>query len=90
MLSSWDIKKTTQWRHLGVLSLQYLILPRDGDAARDKLVVEVVVCRVEVHSFDGGELLNVQDVFTVHGSRLPDRERHSQLLKKKQKLNCVN
>lgn len=65
--------KQTQWRNLDVLSLQYLILPRDGDAACDKLVVEVVVSGVEVHAFDGRELLNVQDVFTVHGSRLPHR-----------------
>lgn len=49
---------------------QYLVLPRDGDTACDKLVVEVVVCGVEVHAFDCGELLDVQDVFTVHGSRL--------------------
>lgn len=52
--------------------MQYLILPRDGDTACDKLVVEVVVCRVKVHAFDCGELLDVQDVFTVHGSRLRD------------------
>lgn len=52
------------------LSSQYLILPRDGDTACDKLVVEVIVRGVKVHAFDGGELLDVQDVFTVHGSRL--------------------
>lgn len=52
--------------------MQYLILPRDGDTSCDKLVVEVIVCGVKVHAFDGGELLNVQDVFTVHGSRLGD------------------
>lgn len=50
--------------------MQYLILPGDGDTARDKLVVEVVICGVKVHAFDSGELLNVQDVLTVHGSRL--------------------
>lgn len=58
-----------------IIRLQYLVLPRDGDAACDKLVVEVVVCGVKVHAFDGGELLDVQDVFTVHGPRLRERER---------------
>lgn len=56
----------------GGLSKQYLVLPRDGDTARDKLVVKVIVCGVEVHAFDGGELLDVQDVFTIHGARLGD------------------
>lgn len=55
------------WRHF---RLQYLVLPRDGDTACDKLWVEVVICGVKVHAFDSGELLYVQDVFTVHGSRL--------------------
>lgn len=54
--------------------VQYLVLPRDGDTACDKLVVEVVVGGVKVHAFDCGELLDVQDVFTVHGSRLKERE----------------
>lgn len=54
--------------------MHYLVLPRDGDTACDKLRVEVVVCGVEVHAFDGGELLNVQDVFTVHGSRLKKKK----------------
>lgn len=79
--------KQTQWRHLDVLSLQYLILPRDGDAACDKLVVEVVVSGVEVHAFDGRELLNVQDVFTVHGSRLPHRGTDSHEKEKKKNLS---
>lgn len=64
-----------QWHHLSSLSLQYLVLPRDGDTACDKLVVEVVVGGVKVHTFDSGELLNVQDVFTVHGSRLRERKK---------------
>lgn len=58
-----------------IICRQYLVLPRDGDAACDKLVVEVVICGVKVHAFDGGELLNVQDVFTVHGPGLRESER---------------
>jgi len=53
--------------------MQYLVLPRDGDTACDKLVIEVIIRGVKVHAFDSGELLNVQDVFTVHGSRLKER-----------------
>lgn len=62
---------SSQW----TLSLQYLILPWDGDTACDKLVVKVIVRGVKVHAFDGGELLDVQDVFTVHGPRLRENER---------------
>lgn len=51
--------------------MQYLILPRDGDTPCDKLVVKVVIGGVEVHAFDGGELLDVQDIFAVDSSRLP-------------------
>lgn len=59
----------------GVLSLQYLILPRDGDTACDELVVEVIVCGVKVHTFDSGELLDVQNIFTVNSPRLKDTMR---------------
>lgn len=59
-----------QWHHHNGVRPQYLILPRDGDTACDKLVIKVVVCGVKVHSFDSGKLLDVQDIFTVHGSRL--------------------
>lgn len=58
--------------------MQYLVLPRDGDTACDKLVVEVIVCGVKVHPFDCRELLDVQDVFTVHGPRLRERERRTE------------
>lgn len=51
-----------------------LILPGDGTAARSKLGVEVAVSLVQVYSFNGGELLDVQDILTVHGSGL-DRDK---------------
>ena len=54
---------------LSVLSLSiltYLSLPGDGYAASSKLGVEIIVCLVKVHAFNRGELLNVQDIFTVH------------------------
>ena len=65
--------------------MQYLILPGDGDTACDKLVVEVVVCGVKVHAFDSGELLDVQDVFTVHGPRLRDTGTHREREKDRDK-----
>lgn len=43
----------------------YLILPWDGDAASGKLGVEIIVCLVQVDTLNGGELLNVQNIFTV-------------------------
>lgn len=55
------------------MSLQYLILPGDGDTACDKLVVKVIIRGVKVYAFDSGKLLYVQDVFTVHGPRLGER-----------------
>lgn len=80
---------TERWHHLSGLSLQYLVLPRDGDTACDKLVVEVVVCGVKVHAFDSGELLNVQDVFTVHGPRLRERKRQEEEEWQKRKETTV-
>lgn len=53
--------------------MQYLVLPRDGDTPCDKLVVKVIIGGVEVHAFDSGELLDVQDIFAVDSSRLPGR-----------------
>ena len=49
---------------------QYLILPGDGDTARDKLSVEGGVRAVQVDAFHRGELLNVKDVLTINGLRL--------------------
>ena len=60
--------------------MQYLVLPGDGDTACDKLVVEVIVRRVKVDAFDCGELLDVKDVFTVHGPWLPNREREREMV----------
>lgn len=54
--------------------MQYLVLPRDGDTPCDKLVVKVVVSGVEVHTFDSGELLDVQYIFTVDSPGLPARQ----------------
>lgn len=54
--------------------MQYLVLPRDGDTPCDKLVVKVIVSGVEVHTFDSGELLDVQDIFTIDSPGLPRRQ----------------
>lgn len=62
------------------MKVQYLVLPRDGDTACDKLVVEVVIRGVKVYAFDGGELLDVQDVFTVYGPRLREDKTESKQL----------
>lgn len=43
----------------------YLILPWDRDTASGKLGVEIIVCLVQVDTLNGGELLNVQNIFTV-------------------------
>jgi len=50
--------------------ISYLILPWDGDAASGKLGVEIIVCLVQVDTLNGGELLNVQNIFTVDRPRL--------------------
>lgn len=60
------------WRH--ETFVQYLVLPRDGDTPCDKLVVKVIVGGVEVHTFDSGELLDIQYIFTVDSPRLPGRQ----------------
>ncbi len=52
--SSWDFSTAS-----------YLILPWDGDTASGKLGVEIIVCLVQVDTLNGGELLNVQNIFTV-------------------------
>lgn len=44
----------------------YLILPRDGNTACRKFGVEVIVSLVQIDSLDGGELLYVQNILTVH------------------------
>lgn len=49
---------------------QYLILPGDGDTARDKLAVEGGICGVQVDASHRGELLDVHDVLTINRMRL--------------------
>lgn len=53
----------------------HLILPRDGNTACSKFVVEVIVSLVQIDSLDCGELLNVQHILTVHGPRLEEGDR---------------
>lgn len=67
-------------------SCSYLILPRDGDTSCDKLVVEVVIGGVKVHTFDSGELLDIKDIFAVHSPRLTEEERPGACSEKKKRL----
>lgn len=48
-----------------LVKASYLILPWDGDTASGKLRVKIIVCLVQVDTLNGGELLNVQNIFTV-------------------------
>lgn len=45
----------------------YLVLPRNGHASCSKLLVEVIVRGLQLHSFHCGELLNVQNILAVDG-----------------------
>ena len=54
----------------------YLILPWDGNTACSKFGVEVVVSLVQIYSLDCGELLNVQNILTVHCPRLREGNDH--------------
>lgn len=53
----------------------HLVLPRDGHAAGGHFAVKRLVFGLDLDSFNGGELLDVQHVFTVNGLRLKDRQR---------------
>lgn len=53
----------------------YLILPWNRYRACGKLGIEVVICLVQVHSLDSWKLFNVQHIFAVHCSRLPQGKR---------------
>lgn len=45
----------------------HLILPRNGHTSCSKLLVEVIVCGLQFHSFHCGELLDVQNILAVDG-----------------------
>lgn len=56
----------------------YLVLPRDGHTPCGKLLVEVVVCRLQFDTLDCGELLDIQHIFAVNSLGLEGgRERGS-------------
>lgn len=44
----------------------YLILPGDGHTACGKLLVEVLVCGLQIHTFNCRELFNVQDILAIN------------------------
>lgn len=69
--------------------MQYLILPRDGDTPCDKLVVKVIVGGVEVHAFDSGELLDVQHIFAVDSSRLPEKKKEKRRMMEKHEATAT-
>lgn len=50
-----------------MLVLTHLILPRNGYASCSKLLVEVIVRGLQLHSFHCGELLDVQNILAVDG-----------------------
>lgn len=56
----------------------HLILPWDGNTACSKFGVEVVVGLVQIYSLDGGELLYVQNILTVHCPRLGEGNDHEE------------
>lgn len=50
-----------------VLVRTHLILPRNGHTSSSKLLVEVIVRGLQLHSFHRGELLDVQNILAVDG-----------------------
>lgn len=55
----------------------YLVLPGDGHTARGKLLVEVLVCGLQIHTFNCRELFNVQDILAVDGLGLRRKRQES-------------
>lgn len=55
--------------------LPYLILPGHRHATCVKLAVEIIIDLIKDHSFNRGELIDVQDVRAVNGSRLVERRK---------------
>lgn len=53
--------------------LPYLILPGHRHATCVKLAVEIIIDLIKDHSFNRGELIDVQYVRAVNGSRLVER-----------------
>lgn len=53
--------------------LPYLILPGHRHATCVKLAVEIIINLIKDHSFNRRELIDVQDVCAVNGSRLVER-----------------
>lgn len=44
----------------------YLILPGDGHTTRGKLVVEVLIGGLQIHTFNCRELFDVQNILAVN------------------------
>lgn len=62
----------------------YLILPWDGNTACSKFGVEVIVSLVQIDSLDCGELLDIQNILTVHCPGLGEgSDRHDKGWKKR-------
>lgn len=53
-------------------------------------MIEVVVGGVKVDAFDSGELLDIQDVFTVHGSGLREDEQEQTQGGRQSNNECLN
>lgn len=54
------------WR----IRLFYLILPWNGHAAGVELAVEGIIRGIQINTFHRGELLDVQNIFSVNRTRL--------------------
>lgn len=65
MMTTFNISSITFILAVVSKKTSYLILPWDGDTSSGKLGVEIIVCLVQIDTFNGGKLLNVQNVFTV-------------------------
>lgn len=63
--TAWGHCPRPWWAQAGAKT--YLVLPRNGHTPRGKLLVEVIVCGLQLHSFHRGELLDVQNVLAVDG-----------------------
>lgn len=60
--------RATPWSpHYHPVGKPHLVLPGDRHTARGKLLVEVLVGGLQLHTLHRGELFDVQDILTVNG-----------------------
>lgn len=71
--------RATPWSPPHQLGRPHLILPGDGHAARGKLLVEVLVGGLQLHTLNRGELFDVQDILAVNCLGLGGQRRRGQI-----------